>query len=58
MTSTFYARLRVPNQPIELKLAPAADGVRLQFGDRYLYLNERIARQLADAIHDAIDVTP
>ena len=58
MTGTFHARLRVPHQPIELKLAPATDGVRLQFGDRYLYLNERIARQLADAIHDAIDVTP
>lgn len=58
MTSLFYARLRVPNQPIELKVAPAADGIRLEFGDRYLYLTERIALQLADSIHDAVEAQP
>ena len=56
MTSTFYARLRTPPQELSLKVAQSRrGGVRLQLGERHLYLTRQLARDLADALHDSAE---
>lgn len=55
MTS-FYARLRTPPQDVSVKVASSRrGGVRLEFGERHLFLTVKLARQLADALVDAAE---
>ena len=53
----FYAVLKTPAQEVKLKVAPARSGVRIDFGDRFLFLTERMAYDLANAIADGIETS-
>lgn len=53
----FYAQLRVPAQETRMKIAPARDGVRLEFGDRFLFLTESMALDVANAIADCLETS-
>lgn len=54
MTS-YHARLRTPAQELHLKVRPAPPGVRLDLDGRFVFLTERTARELADALVDAAE---
>lgn len=53
--NTFYARLRTPAQELHLKVRPARDGVRLDLDGRHLFLTERVALEVANALADALE---
>lgn len=53
--SRYYAVLRTPPQELRLRVAPARKGVRLDVGERHVYLTATTARELADALHDATE---
>lgn len=59
----FYAKLRTPPQEMGIKVAPSRrGGVRLEVGERHLFITNQLARDLADALVDATEekegVTP
>lgn len=55
MTSNYIANLRVPAQEMRLRVAPARHGVRLDLGERHLYLAPNTAIALANALADALE---
>lgn len=57
VTSTFNARLRTPAQELHLKVRPARDGVRLDLDGRHLFLTERVALEVANALADATEAS-
>lgn len=52
---TFRATLRSPVQELRIKVRPSRRGVRLDVGERFVYLTAARAREIADALHDAAD---
>lgn len=55
MTNNYFATLRVPAQEMRLRVSPARNGVRLDLGERHLYLHPGAAIALANGIADALE---
>ena len=55
MTNNYFATLHVPAQEMRLRVSPARRGVRLDLGERHLFLNPGAAIALANGIADALE---
>ena len=57
MTSTYITNLRTPTQQLRLRVGPARNGVRLDLGERHVYLSADATIGLANALADALEAS-